>query len=40
MVQPRPEPGAQRELAEWVRVDVTDERINFWQIRVGNRLRS
>ena len=29
---------AQRELAEWVRVDVTDERINFWQMRVGNRL--
>jgi thioredoxin-like negative regulator of GroEL len=29
---------AQRELAEWVRVDVTDERINFWQMRVGSRL--
>jgi hypothetical protein len=28
---------AQRELAEWVRVDVRDERINFWHVRVGNR---
>jgi hypothetical protein len=31
---------AQRELAEWVRVDVTDECINFWQMRVGSRLSS
>jgi hypothetical protein len=31
---------AQRELGEWVRVDVTDERINFWQMRVGSRLSS
>jgi hypothetical protein len=29
---------AQRELGEWIRVDVTDERINFWQMRVGSRL--
>jgi hypothetical protein len=29
---------AQRELTEWIRVDVSDERINFWQMRVGSRL--
>jgi tetratricopeptide (TPR) repeat protein len=29
---------AQRELNEWIRVDVSDERINFWQMRVGSQL--
>jgi tetratricopeptide (TPR) repeat protein len=26
------------ELAGWARVDATDERLNAWQVRVGNRL--
>jgi hypothetical protein len=30
---------AQAELVAWVAVDSTDDRLNAWQVKVGNRLR-